>query len=89
MSKQTAILSARRTDSLEALLQKLWALRPELKDKQAITINLGVAALIREVERADQVGTHLSQLSPPPSMETTAAPEPNVRPADVSDDVEW
>lgn len=39
------------------MLQKLWALRPEYREKQAFTITAGVGALIREIERAErQIG---------------------------------
>lgn len=92
MTPQTPILSARRTDSLEALLQKLWTLRPEIKEKQAITVTLAVAALIREVERTDRTGPSTDNAVSTvaaESADTTTAPEPGARPADVSDDVEW
>lgn len=86
MTQPTPILSARRTDSLEALLQKLWTLRPELKEKQAITVTLAVAALIREVERTDRMGPSTAVAD---NVVTTAASEPKARPANVSDDIEW
>ncbi|CAN5657086.1 hypothetical protein BH23CYA1_BH23CYA1_00090 [soil metagenome] len=53
MTQRKPIIAARRTDHLEALLQKLWTLRPVYKDKQAFTIAAGVAALIREIEQTD------------------------------------
>ena len=52
MTQRRPIISARRTDNLEALLQKLWTLQPLYKDKHAFTIAAGVAALIREIERS-------------------------------------
>lgn len=48
-------VSARRTDSLEALLQELWTLRPELEGKPSLTIYMSFAALIRECERLTDV----------------------------------
>jgi hypothetical protein len=39
-----------RTDTFESLLQELWALRPELKDKPTVTIHCGITALIRETK---------------------------------------
>ena len=39
------------------MLQKLWTLRPEFREKPAFTIAAGIGALIREVERADQQAT--------------------------------
>jgi hypothetical protein len=39
-----------RTDTFESLLQELWALRPELKDKPTLTIHCGITALIRETK---------------------------------------
>ncbi|PZO46658.1 MAG: hypothetical protein DCF15_20005 [Phormidesmis priestleyi] len=54
MTQRKPIIAARRTDHLEALLQKLWTLRPVYKDKQAFTIAAGVAALIREIEYMDR-----------------------------------
>jgi hypothetical protein len=39
-----------RTDTFESLLQELWALRPELKDKPTVTIHCGIIALIRETK---------------------------------------
>ncbi|KPQ31037.1 MAG: hypothetical protein HLUCCA11_24475 [Phormidesmis priestleyi Ana] len=43
-------LYVHRTQALEALLQELWRLRPELKDKAAMTVYMGTAALLREVK---------------------------------------
>jgi hypothetical protein len=43
-------LYVHRTQALEALLQELWILRPELKDKAAMTVYMGTAALLREVK---------------------------------------
>ena len=54
MSNRKPIISARRTENLEAMLQKLWTLRPEYREKQAFTIAAGVGALIREIERINQ-----------------------------------
>lgn len=45
-------LYVHRTQSLEALLQELWALRPELKDKPSMTVYMGTAALIREAKHS-------------------------------------
>ena len=39
-----------RTDNLETLLQELWALRPDLKDKPTATVHCGTIALIRETK---------------------------------------
>ena len=87
MTRRTPIISARRTDSLEALLQRLWTLRPELEEKQATTVTLAVAALIREVERADQVSPSTSTTTSAASSDNTAQAQGH--PAGVSDDVEW
>lgn len=43
-------LYVHRTQALESLLQELWMLRPELKDKAAMTVYMGTAALLREVK---------------------------------------
>jgi hypothetical protein len=45
-------LYVHRTQSLETLLQELWALRPELKDKPSMTVYMGTAALIREAKHS-------------------------------------
>lgn len=44
-------LYVHRTQSLETLLQELWTLRPELKEKNSMTVYLGTAALLREVKQ--------------------------------------
>ena len=44
-----------RTDEIEALLQKLWALRPEIRDKLSLTVSISLTALIRESERTKAI----------------------------------
>ena len=39
-----------RTNNLETLLQELWVLRPDLKDKPTATVHCGTIALIRETK---------------------------------------
>ena len=51
----SARLYVHRTQSLEALLQELWTLRPELKEKKSMTVYLGTAALLREVKQTAAV----------------------------------
>lgn len=50
-SKERQTIVARRTPDVESLLQQLWSLRPELADKNKITILLALAALLRESQR--------------------------------------
>lgn len=49
--KQTQTIVARRTPDVEKLLQQLWSLRPELEDKNKVTIVLALAVLLRESQR--------------------------------------
>lgn len=58
-------LYVHRTQALEALLQELWILRPELKDKAAMTVYMGTAALLREVKlSAAAMNINLAPLTP-------------------------
>lgn len=47
-TKPMQTIVARRTPDVESLLQQLWSLRPELADKNKMTILLALAALLRE-----------------------------------------
>ena len=101
-SRRRPIISARRTDNLEALLQKLWSLRPMYKDKHAFTITAGVAALIREIEYED---ARFGRVAPTPTVAAPSRSEPVVEneaastalaaateddaASKVSPDVEW
>ena len=96
MTQRKPIISARRTENLEALLQKLWTLRPMYKNKQAFTITAGVAALIREIERTDLVwGVGGTPTNCSPAMEAGeeeeehSAPVSEAQTVQVSDEVEW
>ena len=96
MAQRKPIISARRTENLEALLQKLWTLRPMYKNRQAFTIAAGVAALIREIERTDlvlSVSATPNNYSPSTmeveKTEEPSAPASEARANQVSDDVEW
>ena len=95
MTQRKPIISARRTENLEALLQKLWTLRPMYKDKQAFTITAGVAALIREIERTDLLyGVSYSPPSQPAAIEATVSGEAaEITREDqemaASDEVDW
>lgn len=48
-------LVLRRSEYLEALLQRLWTLRPEYEGKIALTVFSALNALIREIERTDSL----------------------------------
>jgi hypothetical protein len=41
-------ISVQRTETVEALLQELWMLRPELKDRSSMTVLMAISALTRE-----------------------------------------
>jgi hypothetical protein len=41
-------ISLQRTETVEALLQELWMLRLELKDKPSVTVLMAISALTRE-----------------------------------------
>lgn len=43
-----------RTASLETQLQKLWDLKPEIRDRISVTVAEAVAAFIREIEERKQ-----------------------------------
>lgn len=75
MSNRRPIISARRTENLEAMLQKLWTLRPEYREKQAFTIAAGIGALIREIERTD--GQASSTVAPVVESSTVETEEEN------------
>lgn len=64
-------LYVHRTQALEVLLQELWVLRPELKDKAAMTVYMGTAALLREVKLS--TATMNSALTSSTQPETLAA----------------
>ena len=49
--KPMQTIVARRTPDVESLLQQLWSLRPELADKNKVTILLALAALLRESQQ--------------------------------------
>lgn len=66
-------LYVHRTQSLEALLQELWALRPELKDKPSMTVYMGMAALIREVKLSAAVMNRSMAPLTPTVMSTPAS----------------
>ena len=104
MAQRKPIISARRNEKLEAMLQKLWSIRPELEGKQAGTIMAGVSALLREAERSDAL---VGQRASAPAVAAPSKPETMVKnedednpisPAaaamdhpkkDISTDVEW
>ena len=72
-------LYVHRTQSLEALLQELWALRPELKDKPSMTVYMGTAALIREVKLSAAVmNRSMSPLTPNASSIPVLNPNENI-----------
>lgn len=79
--------SARRTDELEEMIQEVWSLRRELRDKNAQTIHSGLAALIRECKRSDATSVE-AVASPEEEItdESEAAPEPE---ATYNVDDEW
>ena len=81
MSNRKPIISARRTENLEAMLQKLWTLRPEYREKQAFTIAAGVGALIREIERIDrQAGSTVIPVAESSTVETEEENEVEEKP---------
>ena len=84
-------IGLRRTQAVDDLLTKIWALRPELERKNSITIVLGLESFLRECQ-ANSQPHHLEA--------TTASSAPdravNVEPTNdvlkdefVSDDIEW
>lgn len=81
-------LTARRTPEIEGLLQELWSLRPELQDKNKLTILLGLDALVREFRGK----AYLSAANNALIQEEKTMREPileDIKGASVSDDVEW
>ena len=50
MTKKThpARIVVARTPTIENLLQKLWQVRPEIRDKPTMTVALAILALLRE-----------------------------------------
>lgn len=40
-----------RTEAIETLLQELWRLRPELKDRISLTISMAITALVQNTTR--------------------------------------
>ena len=61
-----------RTKPVEALLQEIWAVRPEIRNKISLTVSTAFAALVRE-------GTHTSAIAAPessiPQQVPVTAPE--------------
>lgn len=87
-AKELPKLTARRTPEIEGLLQELWSLRPELEDKNKLTIFLGLDALVRELKsKVSFSPTHEPAASEEePTLETEAEV---IKAAAVSDDVDW
>lgn len=44
-----------RTRAVEALLQEIWAVRPEIRNKISLTVSTAFAALVRENKRISAV----------------------------------
>lgn len=81
MKKKThpARIVVLRTDPLEAQLQKLWSLKPEIKDRVTVTVAEAIAALIREIEERRQ--SKLSEIALLSSLSPTRELEPVDEPA--------
>jgi len=84
--KDHAQLVVPRTEPIESLLQKLWGLRPEYKEKFSLTIYCAIAALIREAECVDR-SAHLTKI-PAQLAEVGQRSEP-VGVAILNPDSEW
>jgi hypothetical protein len=91
-------LYVHRTQSLEALLQELWALRPELKDKPSMTVYMGTAALIREAKHsatfmsagfASSVQAEAAMPELPPATEVAIAFEAVADADELHPNVQW
>ena len=72
-------ISARRTKTINGLLNEIWEIRPELKDNQATTILLALGALKRELN------SELRMLTPALESE----PEPSETASPANSDMEW
>lgn len=84
--KPMQTIVARRTPDVESLLQQLWSLRPELADKNKVTILLALAALLRESQRMLSLSASAADAGP---VKTVTVAESNAaRPIAVADVVD-
>lgn len=101
--KEIPRLVARRTPEIEALLQEIWRLRPDLADKSKLTIFLSLDALAREAKGTVRWSSGASekndateapaaaQMSVSTEKKEQSVGEP-ISPKEeinISDDVEW
>ena len=96
-------LVVRRTPEIEALLQDIWHLQPDIVDKNKLTIYLSLSALARELKgiprlssvvvEANAATTHVTgnQQTEATDIQKPVAEEPisSQKADNVSDDVEW
>lgn len=61
-----------RTTPIEALLQEIWAVHPEIRNKISLTVSTAFAALVREDKRASAVVIPESSI---PQQSSVALPE--------------
>lgn len=68
-----------RTKPIEALLQEIWAVRPDIRNKISLTVSTAFAALVRE-------GNHSSAAVVPESHIHQQAPAavPEIKPSPVA-----
>ncbi|KPQ32132.1 MAG: hypothetical protein HLUCCA11_22300 [Phormidesmis priestleyi Ana] len=87
-AKELPKLTARRTPDIEGLLQELWSLRPELENKNKVTILLSLAALVRECKKVYPAANDCFS-SAEESLLGPAAKAKVIEKAPVSSDIEW
>lgn len=101
--KELPRLVARRTPEIEALLQEIWLLRPDLADKSKLTVFLSLGAFAREEKGVARLPSAVpeqptanraiaeAQLAVPTETKEPLEEKPVSPPEvnNISDDVEW
>lgn len=82
-------IGLRRTQAVDDLLTKIWALRPELERKNSITIVLGLESFLRECQSQSHHLVATTASSDSDKAAIVRATDNAVRDEFVSDDIEW
>lgn len=88
-------LALRRTPEVEDMLAEIWTFRPELANKNTMTMLLGLQAFLQECRsRAHTVNVSSVELpshdlQSSAAIATSEAVSPIEQSAAVSDDIEW
>lgn len=83
-TKDCLRISVRRTDDVECLLELVWTLRPELRDKVKLTVLLSIDALVRQQQAILSASSALGSAEYGTEGEPVKASEKS-----CSDDDDW